>query len=778
MASSNPFASLLNQEDVTARLAILQPATDSDAPIKLSLTEAVLKDTSYEVISYDRSSSETVDDGVTISVDDQDHPIPRALDSALRTFRRKERPRTLWADLLVGRTAEERSAQATSQRHVLAGAERTLCWLGPDKGEATAKAFETLREMGRRYDAACAEVGIGPDQSISKATLQQMAGLRNRLHSCPFDDLHSFDFAHWRLVYDVFAASYWRSVHCIPDIVLARAPLVVCGRSNIRWHAYIAASRAMPFFQVKFFQVPLPPRVAQGFEIANSIEVAERRRRLGDSLELLPMIHTARDCGAADARENVFAMLHVATPSGRVRCHAAGPQPLPRADYARGAARVFADAARYSVLERQDLMLWFDDRPPCARRRARGLPSWVPDFGTPPPKLAVAGLFNPNAGMRAWWDHIQPPAARKHITVTDRAPTSSSSSSSSPPAAGAEEEEESVGMALHLQARPLDRIVHASSIFNAGNCRRLAASEFFALPSAPTAEMAERFWRTLILNAGDMPGVSSAAAAASTSTLRDVPAAPADLEVAFASVLAEERILSALGCATVDEMRTPANAARMRAAPDLMALVPRCGRAAPFERLLARHAAGRRFFRTAGGRFGMSAVEDPGAADERFLGEKREGESEEEEQERRPPEEGLGRLMSDPMTRAMIGGFQQYLAQRDPAAAHVAAQALRGEVPGMPAEARKRTDGGVNEGDVVVACVGGFFPYVLRPWSPPRKEGEEETAEEDDDGSTYEFVGECYLYGAMDGEDFKVVGPHGQKRFSVDVSKLVDITIV
>ncbi|KAI1771520.1 hypothetical protein F4818DRAFT_454646 [Hypoxylon cercidicola] len=718
MSGSNPFSSLFNQQGLTARLAILQPAADHNAPIELSLslTEAVLKDTSYECISYDRSSPEAIADVATVSVDGEAQPIPKALESALRTFRRKERPRTLWADLLVGRTPEERSAQATSLRHVLQNAERTLCWLGPDKGEPTAKAFETIREMARRYAEACAKVGISADLPVRRP--------------------NSFDFAHWRAIYDVFGASYWNSVQCISEIVLARAPLVVCGRSNIRWHAYIAASRAMPFYQAKFFQVPLLPHVVQGFDIANQIEVAERRRRLGESVELLPMIQTARDCRAADPRENVFAMMHIATPSARVGFHNAGPQPLPAIDYTKSAQQVFAETARYSILERQDLILerqdlilWFNDRPPCAKR-LKGLPSWVPDFGAVPP-TALVGLFNTTVGMRAWWDKIEPaPAPRPR------------------------------------RPRP--------PIFDAGSCRRLCLAEFRRLAAAPGSETVGRFWRALVLNAG--AGADRSASA----PLCDGPAAPAaHLESHFASLIAEETILHALGCATAAEMQTPANAARMRASPELMALVPRCGRAAPFAALLARHAAGRRFFRTAGGGFGMTAVEDVGAADSNLLGEEEDG----------ARLRGLGRFMGDPISRGMLEGFQQYLQERDPAAARVAAQAMRGEIPGLEdgVGGRQRTDGGVREGDLVVACVGGFLPCVLRPWSQLQS-GEEETVEGDkdsrpaerssgEDGSTYEFVGECYLHGAMDGEDFQTTGPLGRKHFSVDVSKLVDITI-
>ncbi|KAI1099449.1 hypothetical protein F4804DRAFT_321827 [Jackrogersella minutella] len=103
----------------------------------------------------------------------------------------------------------------------------------------------------------------------------------------------------------------------------------------------------------------------------------------------------------------------------------------------------------------------------------------------------------------------------------------------------------------------------------------------------------------------------------------------------------------------------------------------------------------------------MSAIEDVGAADSSLLEDTRE---EGESGQRRPD---LGRLMNDPLARSMMEGFQQFLEQRDPNAAHLTTKAMRGELPGL--DENERTDGGVQEGDLVVACVGGFFPYILRP---------------------------------------------------------------
>ncbi|KAI1207845.1 uncharacterized protein F4807DRAFT_433485 [Annulohypoxylon truncatum] len=798
MAPPNPFSTLLNNNTLTARLAVLQPAAEQEAPIELTLTEAVIKDASYECISYDRSaetaSAAANNTTTTVSVDGAPQDIPKQLGDALRTFRRKTRPRTLWADVLVGRTPAEMSAQARVQRAVLEGAERTLCWLSSDKGDLTTRAFATIAEMGRRFDEASRGVGLGPDDRLSAATVQQLTGIRERLLSCPAGDLDSFDFALWREISAVFGSAYWQSVQAVADIALAKVPIVVCGRGNIHWPGYIAASRAMPFFQAKFFGVPLLPHVMKGFDIANQIEIAERRRRLGESVELLPMVQTARECGPRDVRDSVFSMVLLATPSRRVEFHKEGPQPLPNIDYGKTPQQVFIETARYTVLERQDLMLWYAERPPC-EKRLKGLPTWVPDFGAIPPK--VGPLFNPNGGMRQWWDAIKPESAKKPITV-------------------------SADNALHLQARPLDRIVHVSPIFNGGNARHVLFTEFKKLNEAMSAtpnpfsqetreQVGQRFWRTLILNSG---GSKSASA-----TMRDVVAPPDSLGHAFASMIAEEAIMHQLDCSNISELQTPENAARLRASPGLMTALSQCGKSKPYEELLAKNSIGRRFFWTQGGRFGMTGIEDVKAIDPHLdspIGDEAgdgngKGQDKEEVEKRRQAD--LGRTMNDPMSRMMMEQFQAFLNERDPNAARIHAKAVRGMLPEVSEDTLGRLDGGVREGDLVVACVGGFFPYILRPQrtkeeAKSEKETETQTgigeknagertgegaAEERGDGksdaqpteatsedsSTYEFVGECYLHEAMQGEDFLSTSFFGMMRsFSVDVSKLVDITIV
>ncbi|KAI8630235.1 hypothetical protein F5Y19DRAFT_484120 [Xylariaceae sp. FL1651] len=704
ISGNNPFLRLVSpQQSTGSRLAVLEPSDDPNAPIKLTLINADLKDTLYECISYDRSGTA---DAVIVVVDGTEHEIPRALESALRTFRRKDKPRTLWADVLVARTAEERSKHATEIRQILENAQKTLCWLGPGK-DSTVKAFDTIHDMANRWSQACLHADISQDTGLGRVSLEKLDSLKKKLNDCPYGDLNSSDFSVWKDIYDVFSSSYWRSIQCIAEIVLAKLAIVVCGRSNIRWHNYVGASRALPFFQTKFFRVPLLPHVQRSLVVSNAIEIAERRHRLGNTLELFPMMQTARDCGASDPRDYVFSIVPISTPSDRVKCHTAGPQPLPAIDYSKSIQQVFIEAARYVVLERQDLMLWYAERPPCGKR-IKGLPSWVPDFSVP----MNSSTPSPNNGLRHWWETVKP---RKNLRVSH-------------------------DNALLIQAYPLGRIEHASIIFNNGNAAHLCYVEYQKLP-APTSETVEqrdtRFWRTLLLNSGGFGA-----------TLAERAPPPAEMGASFRSLVAEETILKILGC-TPSQIRTPEVQARMRENPEVMALLPQCGKSTSF-----------RMFTCID--MGLGDAEDKSGSPDN-LGE---------------AAHDLGKLHNYPFGQMMTGAFLEFLAQRDPETAKIYEQAIRGQLS-VQKDDQTSHKGGVTKSDIVVACIGGFFPYILRPCTNHGDgEGDAPLAQLSTLDSSYEFVGDCYLHGSMNGEDFKVQGPDGRTHYLTNMSRIVDTTLV
>lgn len=743
----NPFSRLVQQQRGLARLATLQPGLvrlavlqpgEGSAPIKITLEDSKPGETSYECLSFDRSQD---DDTVEIVVGDQIQAVPKHLETGLQTFRRKDRPRTLWADLLIGSNAEERSKQASTMRMILENSDRTICWIGVDNDQS-AKAFDIIREMANRWTQACVHVNM--PESWARATPQQMQSLLDRLRSCPYNDLSSFNFGLWKEIYNIFASPFWTSVQCLPDIVLAKKAVVVCGRSNIPWSDFYSASKALAVFQGKFFKVPLLPNVMKGISVIHGIEIARRRKCAGESVELLPMIMSARDARPKDHREVVFSMLPIVSPSARLQYHNAPKPELPKVDYSKNAQEVFVEASKYIIQERQDLLLWWTERSPCGKR-IKGLPSWAPDWSAGD---GGASVLSPTSRLWEWSDSVQ---SKKPLKVTD-------------------------DNALHLQAIPLDKVVYTSSLFHAGNSRRLALKEWQKLEPSDTPDaQTEMFWRSLMSNK-----VGYGETMSSYGTPSD------EFGASFKSVLAEEQILEALNCSK-EELGRPEVMARLdRNDPRMKELFAQAGNSGGFEEAMANSTWGRRFFRTESGRFGMTGVENYAMVDARFRGDEFE-----------PHESGpiasqtgsplssrnIGDMMSDPLARAMLQGFQKFLLERDPAAADITSKWMRGELPHQQTPTKT---GGIEEGDIIVACIGGFHPYIFRPRARgQRNDGGMSATETEDEANkplhadnTYEYIGDCYLHGVMEAEPFTRQTWWGSTTFVTDESKLVDIVVV
>ncbi|KAK8129708.1 hypothetical protein PG999_002088 [Apiospora kogelbergensis] len=138
----------------------------------------------------------------------------------------------------------------------------------------------------------------------------------------------------------------------------------------------------------------------------------------------------------------------------------------------------------------------------------------------------------------------------------------------------------------------------------------------------------------------------------------------------------------------------------------------------------------------------------------------------------------------------MMESFQQYLTIRDPTAANLVSGMIRGDIPGMPREedggpqqaapepgGRARGPAGRPRRRPQSSSSGEPAAAAAASSSPPSSNANSTPLAVDD--ATYEFVGDCYLYGAMDGEDFLAQSTiTGKKFFRVDRSKLIDISIV
>lgn len=131
-----------------------------------------------------------------------------------------------------------------------------------------------------------------------------------------------------------------------------------------------------------------------------------------------------------------------------------------------------------------------------------------------------------------------------------------------------------------------------------------------------------------------------------------------------------------------------------------------------------------------------------------------------------PEVPNFDQALSDSLAQMMLGGFHEFLEQRNPDAARALSQAVRGEMPGQAAP-------GVRAGDMVVAIVGGFQPYILRPVAPPDETGNASRLYTD---SKYRFVSDAYVDGFMEGECLRPSSVVTE-AWKTDV-QVVDISIV
>jgi hypothetical protein len=650
MVEENPFARLFDAapSGTVATLAQLAPGSFTDK-IEIKLITSNLKTATYNCISYDRSREREEKE---VTVDGQPTPVPLHLEQALRCFRHATKPVLIWADLLTGDDPQERSQQALVMKEVMQNALAVTCFLGAGN-ELSIKAYAVLQTLANWWSQA-ALVAKFPSR-LSQMTHQNMQDMQISLGSRNMSDIQLLDARLWQEIESFLSSPYFKSTGALTDIVLGKQVILKSGAASMSWDNLNKAFRAL-MFVLPIVGKQVSEMVKKSFEVIGGIDVSVQRKKKGESLELLPMIQSAcQGTIAADPREFVFAVLPVVTPSKRTESLGRNPEPLPAADYSKTVDQVFIEAAKYIIGERQDLLLWWGEKPPC-RKTIKNLPSWAPDWSASNSSPPI--FLNPNSGLREWWDSISSP--KRMFVDSDQA--------------------------LHVQAHALDQVDNVSPGFTKENYRRLCLTAWKRarlLPGETKMEAAERFWRAVVLDTDQGFGKQ----------MRDNVKPSNEMSLSWQSLICEEMILEALGCTMQELATSPALQARARADEACADLGTLTGRSAPIEDLITRNSIGRRLFQCRSGRMGMTAIER-GAAGTNV-----------------PNFDFAAGSLREVIQTTMAGSFQAAIAERDPEIAELFTgmfQGMRGQLPGQVAS-------GVRSGDIVAALSGGFQPYVLRP---------------------------------------------------------------
>lgn len=345
MADENPFSQLFQKQ--TVKLATLEAGSGTDT-LKLHIIDANPRDTRYECISYDRSKDF---DKADVEVDGQPFKITKPLASALKAFRKPDDTRTLWADLLIGSTVEERSAQAMEKKLVFEHADKATAWLGSANPQREA-ALDMIQTLANRWSQAKIEFGI-PDNH-TKATFQQL-GNAQASFAAKKDQFQPSNKALWATIQQLFCSTYFATTQSIPEIILSKNPMINIGEKSISWEDFAAASTTFAMLIPTLGLTP-DPKLSESLQRIMRLQTATRRQRDGESLELFPMMKDARQSSFQDPREVVFSVLPIAMPCLRTEKDPKRPN-LPKVDFSASVADVFKRASKYVLEDRQDLMM-------------------------------------------------------------------------------------------------------------------------------------------------------------------------------------------------------------------------------------------------------------------------------------------------------------------------------------------------------------------------------------------------------------------------------------
>ncbi|ERF75158.1 hypothetical protein EPUS_06198 [Endocarpon pusillum Z07020] len=271
----------------------------------------------------------------------------------------------IWIDAICinQRDDTEKAHQVRNMDTLYSLAEEVILWLGPPSSDSDL-AMDTICALSEKK-------GV-----ISRKNLSQFARSGEVLEKCGLagagEEVRS---ALGSLLY----REWFRRLWIFQEVVLARKGQIVCGSKVLPWDDFSSATSALARLQVHQFSIIYPDVVAglRGLEAIQEMEAAaEARKYEGRDLNPAFLLDLARRRAVTEPRDRVYGILGLASPRLRDKITVDYSQRDLSALY-----RLYVECGKACLEEDTSLsvlyMLSGTEKNPA-------LPSWCPDFGSPP----------------------------------------------------------------------------------------------------------------------------------------------------------------------------------------------------------------------------------------------------------------------------------------------------------------------------------------------------------------------------------------------------------
>ncbi|KAF1921571.1 heterokaryon incompatibility protein-domain-containing protein [Ampelomyces quisqualis] len=316
----------------------------------------------YEALSYAWGSA---DEPSVVQVGTSEQallPITRNLDIALRHLRHVKQSQMIWIDALCidQASTDEKNHQVAAMGEIYSNAECVTIWLGTEQDRSD-EAFDLIKHVADTIEVNYQMLTMTPSENCHELERH----FANPRHVLPYQD------GELDLVHQIYDRPYFKRVWIRQELALATRAVVRCGKKIIEFSDF---RKAVTCFMIKSFKVNgLSDGLLAAFNktrlqiyymctvVANCCTWKQLRLYLGDA-----------QC--QDPRDRIYAMLALLRDSER----RLGFKP----DYSTTTEDLYTDVARSVIIQNQSLGL-LDS---CdLTSRALNVPSWAPDWTSPPP---------------------------------------------------------------------------------------------------------------------------------------------------------------------------------------------------------------------------------------------------------------------------------------------------------------------------------------------------------------------------------------------------------